>query len=169
MKYVLRMMFFLCLFFVSIPSIEAKDSAPISEAEQMRIEQHIIIRNTLKQRHNSYRVSKRVLTGYAPHYGKGVMERVSRNRKLPLVKCMVSSPYEIIGTWLEVKSLIDQDVLVCRVTDVSADKDRPRHIKKHWAVELDFTSAKILCNIKSVGEKPARACPVEVRHVEHFG
>lgn len=99
-------------------------------------------------------------TGYAPHYSPGVMERVSRNRGLPIVNCMVSSPYQKIGTWLRVTSLIDGDSLDCRVTDVSAPKDRPRHIASRWAVELDWNSAKILCNINKVGQEPPRKCPV---------
>lgn len=103
---------------------------------------------------------KNSITGYAPHYSPGVMERVSKVRKMPLVNCMVSSPYEKIGTWLKVTSLIDGDSLDCRVTDVSHPRDRARHIASNWAVELDWNSAQILCNISRVGQEPPRKCPV---------
>lgn len=182
MKRILRAMFFLFLltFAISnIPNAHAEINTSrmiiLSEIEQMRKEQHEITRAQIIQNYKIkkaksipskqtpvYKPSLDVITGYAPHYGIGVMERVSKVRKLPLVPCMVSSPYQKIGTWVRVESLIDNDVLDCRVTDVSAPKDRPRHIASHWAVELDFTSAKLLCNISRVGQEPARKCPVKV-------
>lgn len=104
----------------------------------------------------------KTIVGYAPHYGIGTMERVAHNRELPIVNCMVSSPYETIGTWVSVHSDKYNITKRCRVTDVSAPKDKARHIKKHWAVELDWKSAKELCNLRYVGEKPPKACPVTV-------
>lgn len=172
---------FLVWIVASIPNVEAKSVRvfpnPLSEIDVMKIEQRDIIRATIQTAYK-HRVkankpvkktvlTEKVITGYAPHYGIGVMERVSRVRKLPVVPCMVSSPYQKIGTWVQVISLIDGDTLECRVTDVSADKDRPRHIKSHWAVELDFNSAKVLCNISKVGEQPARKCPVKVTVISH--
>lgn len=103
-----------------------------------------------------------VYRGYAPHYGIGVMDNVARNRNLPIVKCMVSSPNLDIGTWVKVKSLKNNKELICRVTDQSAPKDRKRHIKKKWVVELGWRSAKILCDLKYVGQEPPKKCPVEV-------
>lgn len=100
--------------------------------------------------------------GYAPHYGVNVMERVAIKRDLPIVHCMVSSPYEQIGTWVTVRSRVNGKVLACRVTDVSANKDRARHKRLKRVIELNWTSAKILCELRYVGEKSPKQCPVEV-------
>lgn len=105
---------------------------------------------------------QKTINGFAPHYGIGVMDIVARNRNLPIVNCMVSSPYEKIGTWVKVKSLKNNKELLCRVTDQSAPKDRKRHIRKKYIVELEWKSAKILCDLTYVGQEPPKKCPVEV-------
>ncbi len=178
MNRIFRMLFvlsFIVCLVGSITPVRAESLLPVSpraEIEQMRHEQRMILRAAIRAAYKPkpikqvVRLTENVITGYAPHYGVGVMERVSRVRKLPIVPCMVSSPYQRIGTWVQVVSLIDGDTLTCRVTDVSADKDRPRHIASHWAVELDFTSAKTLCNISRVGQEPARKCPVQVTVID---
>ena len=112
------------------------------------------------------KIEQTVRVGYAPHYGIGVMEIVARNRKLPIVPCMVSSPYEEIGTWVIVRSDKYNVTKICRVTDVSAPKDKARHRKLHWAVELDWKSAKELCNLRYVGQRSPKACPVIVTTME---
>jgi hypothetical protein len=109
----------------------------------------------------------RVQHGVAPHYGIGVMEKVSRKRKLPLVDCMVSSPTEKIGTWMLVTSRKNGHQRLCRVTDVSAPKDKARHIRTGRVIELDWLSAKDLCDLRSVGQEPPRKCPVIVEILEN--
>jgi hypothetical protein len=82
-------------------------------------------------------------SGLALYYRPGLMERVSQNRGMPVVSCMVSSPYEKLGTWLEVKG--PKGTKTCRVTDVSHPKDRARHIQRGLVVELDNRSARQVC------------------------
>lgn len=101
-------------------------------------------------------------SGFAAHYNVGLMERVSDNRKLPRVGCMISNDHHPIGSWVIVVSHKYEHALLCRVTDVSAPRDRARHIRQRLIAELDFPSAKILCNIHRVGEQPWRMCPVDV-------
>lgn len=99
--------------------------------------------------------------GYAVHYRPHLMERVSRNRGLPIVGCMVASPYHRIGTWLTVSSAQRGRTLHCRVTDVPHPRDRAQIIRRQIIVELDFESAKILCGIRRVNEAPPSACRVQ--------
>lgn len=101
--------------------------------------------------------------GYAAHYRPHLMERVSRVRGLPVVPCMVASPYHRIGTWLTVTSARRGKTLTCRVTDVPHPRDRASIIRRRIVVELDFRSARILCGIEYVGQEPPWACPVGVR------
>jgi hypothetical protein len=102
-----------------------------------------------------------VMSGYAPRYAKGVMERVSRNRDLPLVGCMVSSPYYEVGTRVIVYGSNTDRALSCRVTDVSAPKDRARHIRTRRVVELGFSEAQRLCGLDHMADPPTK-CPVIV-------
>lgn len=104
----------------------------------------------------------RTRTGFAAHYRPGLMERVSRNRGLPVVGCMVASPYHRIGTWLTVTSAKRNKTLHCRVTDVPHPRDRKAILRRNIIVELDFGSAKILCGITRVAQDPPWACPVGV-------
>lgn len=113
-----------------------------------------------------------ITSGYAAHYGKGVMENVSRNRNLPLVGCMVSSPTLDIGTWVWIRSVRNGKWMRCRVTDASGrevkcrngkcETDQQRHIRTELVIEFDWPSAKIMCDLKYVGQRSPRECPVEV-------
>lgn len=94
--------------------------------------------------------------GYAAYYRPGLMERVSRNRGLPLVGCMIASPYERIGTWLTVRSA--KGVRRCRVTDVPQPRDRSAILRRGIVVELDYASNRALCP----RNEPPRRCAVEV-------
>lgn len=112
-----------------------------------------------------------VHSGYAPYYSEGVMERVSANRGLAIVDCMVSSPRYPIGTWVWVWGSNTGVLLHCRVTDVSADtdtsgrgrreSDRERHLRLGWELELGHNEAIALCSLKAMREPP-RMCPVIV-------
>jgi len=101
-------------------------------------------------------------TTYSPDPSPRSMEQVSRNRELPIVKCMVASPFHEIGDWIRVKSKNTGVMLRCRVTDVSAPEDEARH-RKNKLFEFDFTSWKKLCGTTFVGEQPWRQCEIEAR------
>ena len=101
-------------------------------------------------------------TGFAAHYRPGLMERVARNRGLKPVECMVASPYHRLGTWVTIHSPKQKETLRCRVTDIPQRRHRPALIRRGIVVELDFKSAKVLCGIRRVAEKPPRACTVVV-------
>lgn len=99
-------------------------------------------------------------SGYASHYNIGLMEKVSRNRNMQIVECMVSSPYYEIGDWLLITS--SHYIQICRKTDTSHPNDKARHIKTRRIIELDFNSAKKLCNISRVGQEKPEKCPIKV-------
>jgi hypothetical protein len=103
--------------------------------------------------------------GFAPRYSPGVMERVSRNRDMPIADCMVSSPRYPLGTMLWVYGANTDTLLHCRVTDVSHPRDRTRHLRTQREVELGFTEAKRLCGAKAMKDRPER-CPVIVVVIE---
>lgn len=113
-----------------------------------------------------------IAAGSAAHYGKGVMEGVSRNRELPLASCMVSSPTLKIGTWIWVHSLRNNKWLKCRVTDTSGrlrkcsrgrcETDQQRHIRTGLVIEFDWPSAMVMCDLEYVGQRSPKQCPVEV-------
>ena len=87
------------------------------------------------------------------------MPRVARNRDMPPVACMVSSPVYPLGTRLWVYGHKMGALLHCTVVDVSADKDRERHIRTRRVVELDWAVTKQLC-----GSTKGRVvdCPVTI-------
>ena len=105
------------------------------------------------------------MAGYAPRYAPGVMERVSRVRDLPAVECMVSSPYYSIGTWVWVWGRNTNALERCRVTDVSAAKDRERHIRTKRVVELGYEEALRFCGEEHMQHRPEQ-CPVIVLRIE---
>jgi hypothetical protein len=102
-----------------------------------------------------------VMSGVAPRYSKGVMERVSRNRDLPLAGCMVSSPYYDVGEWVLVYGVNTDRALRCRITDVSHPRDRARHIRTRRVTELSYEAALALCGRKHINHRPEQ-CPVTV-------
>lgn len=101
---------------------------------------------------------------HATTYAPGLMSQVSRNRGLPIVKCMVSSPFhsKLVGTaWLWVKSKNTGVELYCRVTDTSGGANLLRH-QRNKLFEFDFTSWKKLCGTKRINEQPWRQCRIDV-------
>ena len=100
-------------------------------------------------------------SGYAPRYSPGVMERVARVRDLPPVDCMVSSPRYPIGSWVWVYGWNTDTLLHCRVTDVSQDRDRARHLRTKREVELGYTEAQRLCGRQYLNHRPEQ-CPILV-------
>ena len=103
--------------------------------------------------------------GYAAHYRPGLMERVAQRRGMPQTPCMVATPYVALGRWVQVQSRKNGQVLRCRVTDVPHPKDIPLLRKRNIVIELNFSSARILCNIHRTGQEPPRACPVTLRPI----
>lgn len=102
-------------------------------------------------------------TGYAAHYSPGLMLRVAHRRGIePDTDCMVSSPWYNLGDIIYVKSNLNDTVMKCTQVDVSAPKDIERHKARNLVVELDFTSAKTICEITRVSERPYRECPVTI-------
>ena len=101
------------------------------------------------------------MSGYAPRYAPGVMERVARNRDLPAVECMVSSPYYEVGTWVWVWGKNTYSLHYCRVTDISAPKDRDRHIRTKRIIEVGYSEAIKICGIEYINDRPEK-CPITV-------
>lgn len=115
----------------------------------------------------SYGIPERTVkyrNAHATTYAPGLMAQASRNRGLPIVKCMVSSPFhsKSVGkVWLWVKSRNTGVELLCRVTDTSEDVDIARH-QRNRLFEFDFTSWKKLCGTKRINDQPWRQCKIEV-------
>ena len=99
---------------------------------------------------------------FAAHYAVGVMRRAALNNGLTPADCMVSSPWHKLGAWVHIQA--GDKGRDCLNADRSADKDLKRH-RKNRMVELDFESAKHLCGITRVAEKPWRECPVQVTDI----
>ena len=104
------------------------------------------------------------MAGYAPRYAPGVMERVSRVRDLPPVECMVSSPYYAIGTWVWVWGKNTYSLHYCRVTDISAPRDRDRHIRTKRVIEVGYEEARRICGERHMRDRPEQ-CPVIVLRI----
>ncbi|GIV96926.1 MAG: hypothetical protein KatS3mg057_1583 [Herpetosiphonaceae bacterium] len=100
--------------------------------------------------------------GFAAHYRPGLMTQVAHNRGMPLVDCMVASPFLPLGTWVTVESQKYGVRKICRVTDVAHPRDRENIIRRGIVIELDFQSATQICRISYYGQEPPRACPVIV-------
>ena len=100
-----------------------------------------------------------VCEGFAPHYAQGLMARVSANRDMPPVACMVSSAEHEVGAWLWIYGIRTDVLLHCRVTDVSHPRDRARHRRTKRLIELDYAVTHALCG--SVNE-PSASCPVVI-------
>ncbi len=104
------------------------------------------------------------MDGYAPRYSPGLMERVAARRHMDAVPCMVSSPYYPIGTWVWVWGRNTNALERCRVTDVSAAKDRERHIRTKRVVELGYEEALRFCGEEHMQHRPEQ-CPVVVLRI----
>lgn len=103
-------------------------------------------------------------TWFAVRYNPGVMERVSRNRKLPVVDCMLAHPTLKIGAWAWVEGQKTDVRRRCRVTDTSHPRDRARHIRTR-RIELDYESSRAICGGWWKGK--ATECPVSLWSVAH--
>lgn len=103
-------------------------------------------------------------SSHATTYDVDLMEQVSRNRELPIVNCMVSSPFhnKSVGrAWLFVISRTTGKMRLCRVTDTSQQVDIRRH-QRNRLFEFDFPSWRALCGTSYVGEQPWRQCVIDV-------
>lgn len=103
-------------------------------------------------------------SGYAAHYSPGLMQKVAKNRGIEPQDCMLSTDLFPLETQVYVESKIDgvDVVLTCLVVDHSAPRDKARHLKNKLYAELDFGSARKVCNISKVSEKPWRQCPINI-------
>ncbi len=99
--------------------------------------------------------------GWAPRYSKNVMERVADNRGLARTRCMISSPIHPVGTWLMVYGPNTHTLLRCKVVDVSAPKDKARHIRTRRVAELSYPAAQAICGARHMADPPT-SCPVLV-------
>jgi len=97
--------------------------------------------------------------GVAPHYAKGVMEKVAARRGLQPESCMVSSPIHPVGAHVWVWGEKTKVLLRCLVADVSHPRDRARHLRTGRVIELGYASTAAICG-NTTG--PARECPVWV-------
>jgi hypothetical protein len=97
--------------------------------------------------------------GFAPHYSKGLMLRVSRRRKLEAAACMVSRPRGPIGGWVYVHGERTGATLKCLVTDVSHPRDLKRHLRTRRIVELSWEVTRAICG--TTRGSPTQ-CPVRV-------
>lgn len=105
------------------------------------------------------------IEGYATHYAPGLFARVARNRGLPPADCHIASDWHPLGARVLVEGRRTGVVRVAQVSDVSAPKDRARHM---WAklVELSYACAQAVCGAAFGG--PWRWCPVVVRAMEVY-
>ena len=106
------------------------------------------------------------ISGYAPRYSPGLMERVSRNRDLAPVECMVSSPVYPVDTWVWIWSKNRFTLHRCRVTDVSAAEDRARHLRTQRVAELGYEEARRICGEEHLQDRPEQ-CPIIVIRVNN--
>jgi hypothetical protein len=102
-----------------------------------------------------------MMSGFAPRYSPGLMERVARNRGMDVEGCMVSSPFYDIGTRVIVYGPNTDRALSCTVVDVSHPRDRARHIRTRRITELSYPAALALCGRKHINHRPEQ-CPVLV-------
>jgi hypothetical protein len=101
------------------------------------------------------------VSGFAVGYRKGLMERVARNRRMPVVNCMIATSYYPLGTWVTVRGRRTGKALDCRVTDVVAQQHIAASRKRGLVAELGYTNMPVICGFRT-GEWPARSCPVVV-------
>jgi hypothetical protein len=100
-----------------------------------------------------------VSESYAPHYSPGLMSKVSRNRDMSPVACMISSAQYGIGEWLWIYGKRTGALLHCRVTDVSHPKHKQGHIERRRLVELSYEVTRALCGTT---KGSSAECPVLV-------
>lgn len=87
------------------------------------------------------------------------MRRVSLNRDMEPVACMVSSASFEVGTWLWIYGEQTGVLLHCRVTDISAPSDEARHRRTRRIAELSFEVTARVCGAT---REPSRSCPITV-------
>lgn len=107
-------------------------------------------------------IAVQMYSGYAAHYRPELMQEVSYNRSMPVVDCMIASPYESLGTWLIVRSRYNGAWSWCRVTDIAHPDDRQTIIDRGIVAELSFEQAQRMCGIEYYAQEPPSACPVDV-------
>jgi len=107
-------------------------------------------------------------SGYAAHYGVGVMERVSQYRGMPIVDCMIVERTSSLDQWYYVEAVKTGHYELCRTTDVVQDRHQELHIRQNVQIEFGWESAKRFCNLDYPAQEPPRECPVNVYTQEEF-
>lgn len=102
-------------------------------------------------------------TGFAPRYSPGLMRKVAIRRGLEPRPCMISRIDGPIGGFAWVHGLKTDKWLYCLIVDVSAPKDRKRHIQTKRIIEVSHENALAICGSTRNGPKQ---CPVEVQLVK---
>lgn len=105
-----------------------------------------------------------VFSGYAPHYSPHLMAKVAHRRHIAPAtpsECIVSSPRYPLRTQLYVYGVNTGILKKCLVVDVSADRDRPRHLRTGREVELSWELTPVFCGPEGRRSRP-EACPVIV-------
>jgi hypothetical protein len=87
------------------------------------------------------------------------MGKVADRRGMERTSCMVSSPTEPLGSWLWVYGENTGKLRHCQVVDVSAPKDRARHLRLRRLVEIAGELEQALCGHRN---EPVVKCPVVV-------
>lgn len=108
-------------------------------------------------------------SGFAAHYGVGVMERVAQNRGYAPQTCQISYTYATMadmGSWVYVESQIPfadgAHGMWCQIMDMPQAHDFDSISGRGIIVELGWQATPYLCGLSSVGQEPPRACPVMV-------
>lgn len=80
---------------------------------------------------------------------------------MPIADCMISSPVLPLGTKVTVYGENTRRALECVVTDVSAPKDKARHLRTKRVIELGYASAEAICGKEHMRDPPTK-CPVTI-------
>ena len=100
-----------------------------------------------------------VQEGFAPRYAPHLMAHVASRRGMRPAACMVSSPVLPVGRWEYIYGVNTGALRHCLIVDVSAPKDRHRHIKTRRIAEIAFEDARDLCGHTT---EPVESCPIIV-------
>lgn len=92
---------------------------------------------------------------HAKLYSPGIMERVARNRGMPVVRHMAAvTDCRMIGKHV-LASINGRRPTWFRVTDCSHPRDRARHVRSKLVIEVDWNSA-VEFGFSRHGHAPAR-------------
>lgn len=104
--------------------------------------------------------------GYAPHYSRGLMQRVAKKRGL-VAEHGIASPIFPLRSMVEVCSTKtgENRCITAMVVDVSAPADRKRHIQRRQWAELSFEDKAYLCGPRAT-KMANRYCTITVTQAQ---